>query len=230
MTRPARTLAVLMVISVGLLAAPGAVRADDGEPMPRPPTVWAVGDSITAGVGTARPQVYSYPAQLRELGQVVEVVGTPGQCLVVVGCRNTPTMLETVESVLSIARPGDVLLLEAGANDLGRATDPQLKRGYRAVVRAGEARGVTVVVATIPPRGAQLAWLLALTERQRVGMNSWLRSRGWVLADFDVRLEVHTTGVLAPRFDSGDGLHPNARGARVMARVAARAIGGPGAS
>jgi lysophospholipase L1-like esterase len=55
-------------------------------------------------------------------------------------------------------------------------------------------------------------------------MNDWLRSRGWAIADVDVRLEVHTTGALAPRFDSGDGLHPNAAGARVMARVIARAL------
>ena len=61
-------------------------------------------------------------------------------------------------------------------------------------------------------------------------MNYWLRTRGWMLADLDVRLEVHTTGVLAPRFDSGDGLHPNARGAHVMARVVARALAGLEAS
>ena len=83
-----------------------------------------------------------------------DAVGTPGQCLVVVGCLNKSAMLETVASVLGAAQPGDVLVLEAGTNDLGKATDAQLKRGYRAVVRGGAARGVEVVVGTIPPRGA----------------------------------------------------------------------------
>jgi lysophospholipase L1-like esterase len=224
MTRTVRSLVALALSVGGLLAVPGTVPALAVEPIPVSPTVWAVGDSITAGVGTGNPRIYSYPAQLRDLGQEVEALGTPGQCLVVDGCRRTTAMLQTVTTVLSTARPGDVLVLEAGANDLGRATDPQLKRGYRAVVRAGEARGVTVVVATIPPRGANVAWLVELTERQRVRMNYWLRSRGWVIADVDERLAVHTTGALAPRFDSGDGLHPNATGALVMARVVARAI------
>jgi lysophospholipase L1-like esterase len=135
-------------------------------------------------------------------------------------------MTETVELVLARALPGDVLVLEAGTNDLNRATDAQLKRGYRAVVRGGEARGVDVVVATIPPRGQARAWLVALTERQRVRMNHWLRSRAWTLADFDARLERRTDHELAPRFDSGDGLHPNSKGALAMARLVAKLLDG----
>jgi lysophospholipase L1-like esterase len=120
-----------------------------------------------------------------------------------------------------------VLVLEAGTNDLGRATDAQLKRGYRAVVRGGAALGVEVVVGTIPPRGEAMAWLIALTERQRIRINYWLRTRGWAIADFDARLERRTDHALAPRFDSGDGLHPNAKGALAMARLVAKSLDQP---
>jgi lysophospholipase L1-like esterase len=225
MNRTVRSLIGLVLSASGLLAASVGAHALDGEPEPDPPTVWAVGDSITAGVGTDDRSAESYPAQLRSLGHEVEAVGTPGQCLVVIGCLHKRAMTETVDSVLGEARPGDVLVLEAGTNDLGRATDAQLKRGYRAVVRGGEARGVTVIVATIPPRGEAKAWLVALTERQRVRINYWLRSRGWTIADFDARLERRTDHALAPRFDSGDGLHPNAAGALAMARLVAKVLG-----
>ena len=224
MTRTVRWTMGLVLSASGLFVGSAGAHSLDGEPESDQPTVWTVGDSITAGVGTDNPSVESYPAQLRTLGQVVEAVGTPGQCLVVVGCLNKRAMTETVESVLGDAQPGDVLVLEAGTNDLGRATDAQLKRGYRAVVRGGAARGVTVVVATIPPRGEAKAWLVALTERQRVRINYWLRTRGWELADFDARLERRTDHALAPRFDSGDGLHPNAKGALAMARLVAKSL------
>jgi lysophospholipase L1-like esterase len=224
MTCTVRWLAGLLVAAVGLLAGSVGAHALDGDPEPVPPTVWTVGDSITAGVRLDDPRTESYPAQLRNLGLEVQAVGTPGQCLVVVGCLNKSAMTETVASVLGAAQPGDVLVLEAGTNDLGKATDAQLKRGYRAVVRGGAARGVEVVVGTIPPRGEAKAWLIALTERQRVRINYWLRTRGWAVADFDARLERRTDHVLAPRFDSGDGLHPNAKGAFAMARLVAKSL------
>lgn len=226
MARTARWLVGLLLSAGGLLVGSVGAHALDSDPEPPPPTVWTVGDSITAGVGTGNPSVNSYPAQLRDLGRQVEAVGTPGQCLVVVGCLNARAMTETVESVLGGAQAGDVLVLEAGTNDLGRATDAQLKRGYRAVVRGGAARGVDVIVGTIPPRGEAKAWLVALTERQRVRINYWLRTRGWTIADFDARLERRTDHALAPRFDSGDGLHPNAKGALAMARLVAKSLDG----
>lgn len=217
-----RSLAVL-VLSLGvLLTGPSSSYARDEEP--EPPTVWAVGDSITAGLRLDHPKVESYPAQLRALGYHVETVGNSGQCLVVVGCLDWVAMTETVTMVLARAQPEDVLVLEAGANDLGRATDPQLKRGYRAVVRAGEALGVHVIVATIPPRGAARVFLRETTEPQRIVINDWLRTRRWPLADFDARLERRTDRTLAPRFDSGDGIHPNAAGALAMARLVAKLL------
>ena len=161
-----------------------APRGIGGSPRPRrrsgarSPTVWTVGDSITAGVRLDDPSTESYPAQLRSLGsrspRSRNARAMPGRRRVL----NKSAMLETVASVLGAAQPGDVLVLEAGTNDLGRATDAQLKRGYRAVVRGGAARGVEVVVGTIPPRGEAKAWLIALTERQRVRINYWLRTRG----------------------------------------------------
>jgi lysophospholipase L1-like esterase len=224
MIRTLRWLVGLLLSVGGLMVGSVGAHALDDDPEPDPPTVWTVGDSITAGVGTGNRSVDSYPAQLRSLGYVVQSVGTPGQCLVVVGCLSKSAMTETVESVLGDAQPGDVLVLEAGTNDLGRATDAQLKRGYRAVVREGAARGVDVIVGTIPPRGEAKAWLVALTERQRVRINYWLRTRGWALADFDTRLERRTDHALAPRFDSGDGLHPNVKGATAMARLVAKSL------
>ena len=210
----ARLLTSWVLCVAGLLPSTSATQAAEPDPEPDLPTVWALGDSITLGVGTDDRKIESYPAQVGALGYDVRAIGLRGQCLVVLGCHHATPMVDTAELVLDAAQPGDVLVLEGGTNDLERATDPQLKRGYRAVVHEGEAIGVQVIVATITPRSA----VRSRPEPQRLRMNAWLRARDWMIVDFDARLERRTDHTLAPRFDSGDGLHPNAAGALAMAR------------
>jgi lysophospholipase L1-like esterase len=131
----------------------------------------------------------------------------------------------------ALGQPGvrTVIVLE-GINDIGLGggaepvTAQQLIDGHRALIRAAHARGVRVVGATILPFAGVIypGYYTPRGEEVRDAVNDWIRTGGEydAVADLDRALgDPADPDRLNPRFDGGDGLHPNDAGMRAMAEA-----------
>lgn len=127
----------------------------------------------------------------------------------------------------ALAQPGVTqALVLLGANDIGArsATAAEIAAGLADLVAQGRARGISVLLGTIPPaRGARAETygdVRADTLRREV--NAWIRTSSGAdgVVDFDIALrDAGDPTRLDPRYDSGDRLHPNLEGYRVMAEA-----------
>ncbi|MFF3642832.1 SGNH/GDSL hydrolase family protein [Streptomyces sp. NPDC002564] len=134
---------------------------------------------------------------------------------------------------LDLPGVGTVVVLE-GVNDIGFSETDQptykpaptvsareLIDGHRALIRAARAKGVRVVGATLLPFGGSDhdgTHAAAVSD----AFNHWVRTSGAYDAyvDFDKALaDPKDPERIAPRYDSGDHLHPNDAGYRAMARA-----------
>lgn len=116
------------------------------------------------------------------------------------------------------------LVLFEGTNDLGQGISADaIFSALAQLAGRAHAQGIHVIIGTITPRGKDATWTAnPALEEQRVALNDKLRaSVGSVfdqLADFDVALRVpEAPSIMAPEYDSGDGLHPNPLGLQVIA-------------
>ena len=138
-----------------------------------------------------------------------------------------PTALMRLDrDVLAPAGARWVILLE-GVNDIGGARAPgqaaavarNLVVAYREIIDRVHARGLRIYGATIPPfGGSQYGGDEREAARQTV--NQWIRSGGTfdAVIDFDAALrDPAQPSCLLPVVDSGDHLHPNEAGYRLMA-------------
>jgi lysophospholipase L1-like esterase len=127
-----------------------------------------------------------------------------------------------------IEQPGaTAAIVELGLNDLG------LRAGARHVIRAlgslvGRLRraGLRVLLGTITP-----AKQTGVVERRLKVVNRWIRDQARATpVDFNAALRNPADPArLAPRYDSGDHVHPNDAGYRAMARAVPLArLGGRG--
>jgi lysophospholipase L1-like esterase len=123
--------------------------------------------------------------------------------------------------VLAVPGAAWVVVLE-GVNDLGAAQRPtmdQLVSGYRQIIDRAHSRGLKVYGATILPyEGA--AYFSADGENTRQKVNAWMRSKDTAfdgLIDFDKAMAdpAHPAKMRAD-LQSGDWLHPNDAGYKVM--------------
>lgn len=175
--------------------------------------VYAVGDSITQGVG-ADKEWQAWPARI---GANKE--GREGGCLVVDCFRHKSMTLKYHDKVL-VQHP-DVVILAYGINDLasGLASPRDIADAMHRIERRNTRRGISSYFATLTPTSELLFGMIGL---ERIELNRLIRTefRGHVLF-FSRLLTEPTTGLLADEYDSGDGLHPNALGYRLMARKAA---------
>ncbi|MGV9882737.1 SGNH/GDSL hydrolase family protein [Streptomyces sp. NPDC003006] len=134
---------------------------------------------------------------------------------------------------LDLPGVGTVVVLE-GVNDIGfsEADKPTYKpaptvsarrliNGHRELIREARAKGVKVVGATLLPLGGSDHYgphAAAVSDE----FNTWVRTSGEYDAyvDFDKALaDPADPERIAPRYDSGDHLHPNDAGYRAMARA-----------
>ena len=139
------------------------------------------------------------------------------------------------DDVLAVPGVTDVIVLE-GINDLGQpppASAAQVIAGLRRVATRLRRARLRVLLGTLTPSGGDAlpSYGSAAADRARRAVNRWIRRtrRADGVVDFDraVRDPGHP-GRLRPRFDSGDHLHPNARGYRAMgAAVDLAALAGP---
>ncbi|MGW7073602.1 SGNH/GDSL hydrolase family protein [Streptomyces sp. NPDC054855] len=134
---------------------------------------------------------------------------------------------------LDLPGVGTVVVLE-GLNDIGfsesdtptykpapEVSADELIAGHRKLIRAAKAKGVKVVGATLLPLGGSDHYG-ERAAKVSDEFNEWVRTSGEydAVVDFDRALADPADGErIAPRFDSGDHLHPNDAGYAAMARA-----------
>ncbi|MFG2073815.1 GDSL-type esterase/lipase family protein [Nonomuraea maritima] len=123
------------------------------------------------------------------------------------------------------------VLVHFGINDLvlpamtgePRVTSDVLVEGFEALAARAHQAGLKILAATIGPFGGAAGGLstpAGLAARREV--NDWIRTTGTFDAVFDVARAVEDPDApdrIHPALDSGDGMHLNDAGARVMART-----------
>jgi lysophospholipase L1-like esterase len=123
------------------------------------------------------------------------------------------------------------ILVHEGLNDITatemlpdpaqHATAEQIEAGLRTLAERAHARGVQLWAGTLTPLAGAKPFYSEAAERQRQAVNAWIRTSGVfdAVVDFDAALrDPHAPTRLNPAYDSGDHLHPNEAGYRVMAQ------------
>jgi lysophospholipase L1-like esterase len=195
--------------------------------------VVTLGNSITDGRGSGTNRNNRWPDNLarrlqgdpRTAHVAVLNAGIGGNAVVTGGLG--PTALARLErDVLDATGARWVILLE-GVNDIGAAREPgsatavsqSLIAAYKQMIARVHTRGLLIYGATIAPfAGSQYDGEEREAARQSV--NRWIRSSGAfdAVIDFDAALrDPAQPSRLLPSLDTGDHLHPNEAGYRVMA-------------
>ena len=196
-------------------------------------TVAALGDSISAGVGTTpngnhrwpdiladRLTALPVPAQMGVANEgisgnrVLSGVSRPGGA-------GDAALVRLERDVLTKPGVETVLLLE-GVNDIGAGSSAgEIIAGYRELIERTHSHGVCIVGGTILPFGGSV-FIDPDGERVRQEVNTFVRTSGEfdAVVDFDaaVRDPADQTR-LRSEFHDGDGLHPNDAGNAAMARA-----------
>jgi len=214
---------------------------------PETGAIVAVGDSLTDANISTHDGHHSWPSQLarrlvaRQSGRPMAVMNQGlGGNRILHDVRGDSGLRRFDRDVL--AQPGVryVLVLE-GINDLGvltrletktpaerKAFVTQLTAGYAQIVARGHSRGLKVYGATITPdTGSDYYHPDAGSEADRQAINAWIRAPGHfdAVVDFDkVARDPADRSRLAPAFDSGDHLHPNAAGYKAMGEAVPLAL------
>jgi lysophospholipase L1-like esterase len=195
--------------------------------------VVTLGNSITDGRGSGTNRNDRWPdnlarrlqADARTRHVAVLNAGIGGNTVLAGGLG--PTALARLDRDV-VAQPGVrwVILLE-GVNDIGGARDSasavavarDLPLAYREIIARVHARGLRIYGATITPFGGS-PYDGVEREAARRAVNRWIRTGGAfdAVIDFDAVLrDPAEPSRLLPLVDTGDHLHPNEVGYRMMA-------------
>ncbi len=198
--------------------------------------VVAFGDSITDGAGGQTPK--GWPGYLSrrtaEAGQRLSVVnaGISGNRLLSPGMGQAG-LARFDRDVLATPGMTHVILL-LGINDIQfsgppappigsftKVTAEEIIAGYEQIASRVHARGGKLIIGTLTPfKGAMSFSEEKEVIRQRV--NEWIRSNRVAdgVVDFDAAVRNPADPrAFKPEFDSGDHLHPSARGSEAMANA-----------
>jgi lysophospholipase L1-like esterase len=200
---------------------------------PAGPVVVAFGDSITDGYQSSLGTNHRWPDRLAERlaarypGRAAAVVnaGIGGNRVLsdgVIAIFGQSALTRFDRDVLSVPGATHVIILE-GVNDLGASkTAPpgaeSLISGYRQLIARAHAHGLKVLGATILPYGGA-GYFGAPGEAVRQQVNRWIRTGrefdGVIDLDAAIRDPARPERMRAD-LQSGDWLHPNDAGYRVM--------------
>ena len=204
-----------------------------------------VGDSIADGIGSKEDANARWPdllaARLTSSSIAVVNAGVAGNRLL-----NGPSKPFVGPSALvrfqrdALDKPGvRWVVLHEGINDISagdmlaspaeQVSARQIIDGMRALIRQAHGQEVKVFGGTLLPYGGVGKPFVhsAAAEAKRQEVNAWIRGSGEfdAVVDFDrVLRDPEQPSRLLAAFDSGDHLHPNDRGYRVMAEVAAATL------
>jgi lysophospholipase L1-like esterase len=198
--------------------------------------VVALGDSLTDANISTHDGHHSWPSQLarrlaaRTAGRPIAVMNQGlGGNRILHDIRGDSGLRRFDRDVL--AQPGVThTIIMLGTNDLRNrnarpeeeVTAPQMIAGLRQFAVRGQARGITVIGATLTPFENETflpgAWN-PKREAVRQAVNEWLRKTDQLdaIADFDEALrDPDNPTRMLPVYDCGDHLHPSDRGYRAM--------------
>lgn len=191
---------------------------------PAPLGVVATGDSLTDA--PLAPQAGPRWTQVladRMPGTPVVNAAIAGNRVVLGNGFGDPLVQRFDHDVLRRRGAGTVVLL-AGTNDISMGISPgRLQRELQGLVARARAKGLRVVLVTIPP--AQRRSASAAATRRAV--NRWILRSGTAdaVVDADALLRDPSGAErLRPVFDSGDGLHLSAAGQRALGEAVADAL------
>ncbi len=201
--------------------------------------VVAFGDSITDGVGSPAGANARWPNDLARrfaargsatMSVVDEGIGG-NRVLHGAPCCGDSALARFERDVRDQAGVRDVVLLE-GVNDIGYSqqrgplTAPhtnvsalEIVDGYERIIGLAHAAGLRIFGATLTPFEGARYWTPA-GEAKREAVNRWILTSGAFDGVIDFASALAEPGDperLNPIYDSGDHLHPNARGYRAMA-------------
>lgn len=195
--------------------------------------VVTLGNSITDGRGSVTDMNNRWPDNLARRLQkdartthiAVLNAGIGGNC-VVRACLGPAAVDRLDRDVLDQAGARWLIVLE-GVNDIGNAAGAEasgnvardLIAAYQKIIERARARGLRVYGATILPFGGS-QYDSPDREQARQTVNQWIKSNGAfdAVIDFDAALrDPSNPSRLFPAADTGDHLHPNELGYRMMA-------------
>lgn len=208
------------------------ISALDVEAADKSGAVAILGDSITDGRGSGTDKHNRWPDELaRRLQTMVNTQdvgvlnhGVGGNC-VLKACLGPAGNQRFDQDILQQTGVQWMVILE-GVNDLGNSanasnTANDLISNFGQMVDKAHSKGLLAYGATILPFGGS-SYDNADREAARKKINNWIRSSGKfdAVIDFDAAMrDPNNPSRLLSSVDSGDHLHPNENGYRVMAEA-----------
>jgi lysophospholipase L1-like esterase len=197
--------------------------------------VVTLGNSITDGRGSGTNKQNRWPDELaRRLQEAPETrllavlnQGIGGNC-VLRECLGPSALSRFDRDVIGATRVRWLIIFE-GINDIGQAQGldgsdqvaNDLIAAYEQMIDSAHAEGISVYGATLLPFGGSL-YDSPAHEAARTKVNEWVRSSGRfdAVIDLDAALcNPEDSSRLLPEADTGDHLHPNETGHRMIAEA-----------